>query len=237
MKESEVLSKNTYVIDKDDYPEYWKNYSLVDIIDVFDGVEYLEKWATIEGYEGMYEVSSMGRVKTLARRVIPPSGQWRDWPTAIKGNFKAKDGYIRIELSKDGVNRKYPVHVLVGKAFVVNVENKPQINHKFGRKADNRFHQLEWSTASENRIHALRVLGVKQNSPWKGVASHLHPMFGRTGSLAQNSKPVVCHENGTRYVSIRAAANSLKMPETIIKYLLTGKTKKSKYGYTFSYGD
>lgn len=111
-----------------------------------------EEWRDIVGYEGYYQVSNKGRVKSLDRYIDRGAGQ-----TLLKGIIRKptpdKDGYIRISLwgKKRGMGR---VHRLVAHAFISNPKNKPQINHKNGIKDDNRIENLEWATLSENRQHA-----------------------------------------------------------------------------------
>jgi hypothetical protein len=68
----------------------------------------------------------------------------------------SKNGYIRVELWSDGVGRKYLLHRLLAESFIPNPENKPQINHKDGDKQNNHLNNLEWTTQSENQLHAYR---------------------------------------------------------------------------------
>lgn len=218
-------------------PEYWKNLSLENIVYINDeGVECIEEWRGVVGYENRYLVSDCGRIKTIARKA---KTKWisggRYFPEKIKPSFDDGKGYRRVEISKDGINTKYFVHQLEGIAFIPNPENKPQINHIWGNKSDNRKSRLEWATKSEDRQHALKVLGAKTGTPWKNCNPKDHPMFGRKGKLAPSSRPIICNETGIKYVSIREAAKDLHFPETTLKYVLMGLTKKSRVPYTFQY--
>ncbi len=111
-----------------------------------------EEWRDVVGFEGLYSVSSMGRVYSHEGRP----------PKMLKRHLSAK-GYVRAPLSytKDGikVRRECTVHRLMGLAFIPNPDNKPQINHKDGVKTNNVLSNLEWVTGSENQIHSFRVLG------------------------------------------------------------------------------
>jgi len=219
------------------YVKYWENLDIKNIAypDSFGGWG-IEKWLPVVGYEGIYEVSNLGRVKGLARVSSKnKKGSYRNIEEKIRPSFDDGKGYRRIELSKNGVNRKYFVHKLVAMAFIPNPENKADVNHLLGNKSDNRSWMIEWATKSENRRHAIDVLGVRIASPWKGCRPEGHPMFGRKGVLAPKSRPVFCKENGKTYASIKDAASDLGIPQTTLNYILHGRTKKSKTSYTFSF--
>ena len=77
-------------------------------------------------------------------------------------------GYFRVELWRDGVGKKYLVHRLLAAAFIPNPENKPQVNHIDGVKANNALSNLEWVTQSENQLHAYRAglqRGYRKSAP------------------------------------------------------------------------
>lgn len=73
-------------------------------------------------------------------------------------------GYLRVTLCKDGKHYLKLVHRLVAETFIRNPDNKPQVNHKNGNKADNRVENLEFCTCSENNLHKFRVLGYKKTN-------------------------------------------------------------------------
>ena len=114
-----------------------------------------EIWKDIEGYEGLYQVSNFGRVKSLDRVVF--SKRWGGLYMHIKEFImlpqKTQTGYLRLELYKEGKSKKHKVHRLVAQAFIPNPENKPQVDHINGLKTDNRAENLRWSTAEENRAN------------------------------------------------------------------------------------
>lgn len=108
-----------------------------------------EIWLNIHGYEGLYQVSNLGRVRSLDRHV----GK-RKAKGVIKKQWLNKDGYYAVGLFKEGKEREYTVHRLVAKAFIPNPDNKDTVNHKKG-KLDNSANSLEWLTNMENVYHAI----------------------------------------------------------------------------------
>lgn len=88
--------------------EHWKNLSLKNIIyaDLETGAEKVEEWKDIVEYEGMYQVSDLGRIKSLKRLAHWNLRGQRELPEKIKPSFNDK-GYRRVELSKEGINTKY----------------------------------------------------------------------------------------------------------------------------------
>lgn len=106
-----------------------------------------EIWKDIEGYEG-YEVSNLGRVKSLDYR---RTGAERVLKPAYSGN-----GYLFVNLYKDGKEKKHYIHRLVAAAFIPNPHNLPEINHINEQKEDNRVENLEWCTQEYNRNYGTR---------------------------------------------------------------------------------
>lgn len=114
-----------------------------------------EIWKNIEGYEGLYQVSNIGRVKSLARNGCGA----KDKLVVIQEN---NCGYDTVLLSKTNIRKRHLVHRLVAIAFVENPEHKPHVNHINGIKKINGYSNLEWVTRSENVIHAMKN-GLKQD--------------------------------------------------------------------------
>lgn len=115
-----------------------------------------EVWKPVKGYEGIYEVSNIGRVKSCERIVTRSNGRKINFPEKIMKPSINHKGYEVIDLRKNGKRECGFVHRLVGKAFIENPNNKKQINHKNGVKRDNNVDNLEWVTNKENVIHAYK---------------------------------------------------------------------------------
>ncbi|ADI23905.1 HNH endonuclease family protein [Enterococcus phage EFRM31] len=105
----------------------------------------IEEWKDIKGYEGLYQVSNLGRVKSLK------FGKERILKTGVD-----RYGYISVNLYKNNKRKLCKVHRLVAQAFIPNHENKPQVNHIDEDKTNNMVSNLEWVTAKENVNHGTR---------------------------------------------------------------------------------
>ena len=115
-----------------------------------------EEWRDVVGYEGLYQVSSEGRVKSLERTFIDNSGRKRYVKERILKPGADRGGYLRIDLCASGKRKMFSVHRLVCEAFHDNPENKLDVNHINENKTDNRACNLEWSTRRENINHGTR---------------------------------------------------------------------------------
>lgn len=115
----------------------------------------LEVWKDIPGYEGLYQASNLGRIKSLGRNVAQRVTKDQILQPALS------KGYLRVRLSKNSINKMWFVHKAVACCFVPNPNCLQEINHKKGNKLDNRATELEWCTQIYNNHHSRTVL----NSP------------------------------------------------------------------------
>ncbi len=118
-----------------------------------------EIWKDILWYEWLYQVSNFGNLKSLNYK--------RLWIIKLLKQQITRDWYKQIELSNNKKRQKYYIHRLVAIAFIKNLENKSEINHKDWNKENNCINNLEWNTQSENRKHCVDVLWKNWKSIWK----------------------------------------------------------------------
>lgn len=113
-----------------------------------------ETFKDVIGYEGFYQISNLGRLKSLERFIKGRNNGKRLKPESIIKNKLDSKGYYHYELSKLGKKKDLRLHRLIAEVFIPNPELKPYINHKNGIKTDNSILNLEWVTQSENTQHA-----------------------------------------------------------------------------------
>lgn len=123
-----------------------------------------EIWKPIKGYEGFYEVSNLGRIKALSRKVLVSKNgditYYRKKKEHIMSQPYSSNGYKQICLSKNGKTRLFRVHRLVAEAFIENPDRLPEVNHIDESRDNNRADNLEWCTHKYNNRYG--------NKPPKG---------------------------------------------------------------------
>lgn len=114
-----------------------------------------EVWKPVQGYEGIYEVSNLGRVRSLDRVAENRWGTTRPIPGTIRTIAVKREGYCFVNLFRKSKGKPMYVHRLVALAFLPNPDNLPQVNHKDGDKLNNALTNLEWCSKSDNCRHAI----------------------------------------------------------------------------------
>lgn len=161
----------------------------------------IEIWKDICGYEGIYQVSNYGRIKALSLKVYSNNKLLYIKKEKILSLRTEKHGYQSISLHKNNTSKRLLVHRLVAEAFIPNPENKTEVNHINGIKADNNVENLEWCTHSENVLHSYRVLKQKTNKP----------MLGRFGKDNPHSKAVVQIKDGVIVAKFDSCREAMKI--------------------------
>lgn len=166
----------------------------------------MEVWRDVAGFEGRYQISDLGRVKSLNYR---KSSQAR-----IMKPHRYKAGYEAVRLN----GRWKKVHRLVAEAFVENPGNKREVNHINGDTCDNRATNLEWCTSSENSQHAWDT-GLQKMTDER---------------RAKHSRSVVCVETGVEFYGMQEAADIMKICRRNINACCLGD-RETAGGYHWRY--
>lgn len=128
----------------------------------------MEIWKDIKNYEGLYQVSNLGKIKSIDRMVNCKD----NYSKKILGRYlcftQDKDGYLMCSLWKKNKGQTVKVHRVVCSSFKENIESKPQVNHIDGDKKNNNIENLEWVNNSENNKHAYKI-GLKKPCQKKAV--------------------------------------------------------------------
>jgi len=155
-------------------------------------------WADIKDFEGFYQVSNYGVMRSLDRTVVHSNGRLQFVKGSVMKQTYDKDGYLKVTLNKNGAKAYKRVHQIVAQTFIPNPENKPLPNHLNGVKDDNRVTNLRWATYSENLIHAYRKLGrsAPPTAFQKGVRSNKSTEF-KKGMTPSNKGKKYCKETNS----------------------------------------
>lgn len=172
-----------------------------------------EQWRDIPDYEGRYQVSDRGRVRSLPRLV-----ERENWtPMQLSGRVLrprlSHKGYLLVGLTKGSKTKNFSVHRLVASVFIENHGNKPEINHINGDKTDNRVANLDWVTSKENTRHSIQVLGNRRDLPKYAVR---------------------CLDTGRVYPSVRKAAEETGCRRSGISAVCRGE-KNKHHGLHWAY--
>ena len=176
-----------------------------------------EVWKDIAGYEGLYQVSNLGRVKSLARKVATGRG-WRIIKETILKQSLSNTGYYRVYLSEHSKLKPYSVHRLVATAFIPNPKNYPFVNHKSEVKTENFVENLEWCDQSYNTTYGTSM--ERQIETQRKTMS--------------TNKKVLNVDTGKEYVSISEASRDVGVSITALSNCLNNKTSQS-VGYKWKF--
>lgn len=131
-----------------------------------------EVWKDIKGYEGYYQVSNLGSVKSLERKEVNSIGVLKSYESKVLKDVDNGRGYSQIRLYKNGKGITVKIHKLVAESFLENPRGLIEINHIDGNKKNNSVENLEWITRKENISHAIE-LGLFKNNGAYNINSKL----------------------------------------------------------------
>lgn len=172
-----------------------------------------EVWKDIQGYEGLYQVSDRGEVKSLPRTIERRGNSPMRLRERILRPRINRKGYATVGLCKECEMWNRTVHRIVAQAFIPNPNNLPEINHINGIKTDNRVENLEWVTTKDNVKHSIEVLGNKRDIPKYAVR---------------------CVDTGILYPSAQEAAEAVQGGARAIRNVCAGG-KKHHRGLRWEY--
>ena len=184
----------------------------------------VEVWKEIEGYEGYYEVSSHGRVRSLDRYIDTVNVLGEHLQKLYKGRVLKQwympKGYAQISLNKDDIRNNYLVHRLVAEAFIPNPDNLPIINHKDENKANNRADNLEWCDYHYNNTYAD---AAKRRADYRRITVEQLTMDGQHVAYYKSTRDLERISNG-------------RFKQSLIQRVIKGKYGHiSAYGYKWRY--
>ena len=174
----------------------------------------MEIWKDIKGYEGLYQVSNMGRIKSLNYRNTGEEG--------ILRHSLDSYGYLKVTLHKNGKQKYFRIHRLVAETFIPNVNNLPEVNHIDENKENNHVENLEWCDRKYNNNYGSR--NERASVSMKGKKHKL-------------KKQILCIETGEIFDTSQDVINIMfngKGSQSNIRNHLNGQ-RKSAYGYHFKY--
>lgn len=180
-----------------------------------------EVWREVKGYEGIYEVSNLGRVRSLERFRKNNGGLQKTPQRLLSLDRVNHKGYVLVHLSKNGTNKNISLHRLVADAFIPNPGGKAQVNHKDGDKRNNSVDNLEWVTGKENINHAFDAHLFKRGR-------------AKPKKRTRPFKLSVIRDDGVIYADTNDAAKNNGVSRSAINLNIHGRTKVCA-GHSFSY--
>lgn len=187
-----------------------------------------EIWKSVPGYEGYYEASTLGNIKSVTREVHNSVGTFIKQSVILKPSMQ-NNGYYRVMLTKDKKHKYMLVHRIIALTFIDNPLNKSIVNHKDEDKHNNRVDNLEWFTIKGNNNYNNRQYKIAAKNKSNGTYDKIRKL---------TSKPVLAvpvdpSKETITLKSVTDGKNYGFIPSEI-SAVARGR-KKTHYGYVFSY--
>lgn len=183
----------------------------------------MEEWRPIRDYEGLYEVSNLGRVRSLDKVTIDNIGRKQYFKGCIMKLQCDRDGYLYVSLTKEGCKKKFKIHRLVAEAFIPNPDNKPTVDHINTIRTDNTVANLKWTTNKENSNNVLTRKHIS-----KSLLGENHPLSKKIVQLSLDGELIKI------WNSMGEAEREKGFCKTSISKVCIGKQKQHK-GYKWMY--
>lgn len=182
-----------------------------------------EEWRDIQGYEGLYQVSNLGRVRSCDRFIWAEHNKsYSLWKSKIMNPILKGTGYMHIGLYKEGKRTYFGVHRLVAKALIPNPNNLPQVNHKDESRSNNIATNLEWCTAKYNANYGGHNERISKSMTNRKAQSKPTVQYSLDGKVI------------ARYPSASEASRQTGIHQATISSCCLGISKKTN-GYIFRY--
>ena len=170
-----------------------------------------EIWKDIQGYEGFYQISNLGNVKSLERVVDKGNGILQHRKERIMNKRESVDGYYIAKLNVNKKSKSIAIHILVARHFIDNPNNYPEVNHKDCNRKNNQVDNLEWCTHQQNVEHSKQLGHYKtksgcDNPNYKNDTLKIKYKNNPTLAKINNSRP---REQNGRCVKIRMINNDV----------------------------
>lgn len=187
-----------------------------------------EIWKPIPGYEGLYEVSSTGRVKSLTRNI-----NGRTYTGRMLKLVADRNGYIRVKICRKRIIERLLVHRIVAIAFLPNPENKPIVDHIDGNPQNNNAKNLRWATQKENQNNPVSLCRFRQAKAGKFIPDWIR----QKGNASARKAIVMLDNNGNElatFASLTQAQKKTKIAASSISAVCKNK-RPSAGGYKWKY--
>lgn len=186
----------------------------------------LEIWKPVKGFEGKYEVSNLGQVKSLARTRLSKGGTIAKMQERLLSQKTTWDGYKTLNLSQDSKKKHYSVHRLVAENFIPNPDNLPTVNHKDGDKSNNAVSNLEWASHSDQMNHAFANNLLERRGPPKFTKAFKKEIQEYISSNPELSLNQVADLFGTSQRTVLRIKQEGVIPRTTVRVLKSGQRIK-----------